>query len=114
MTTDLADLLGTQETSALEFKRAAKRPEAIRRAICALANDLGGHGGGDLLIGVADSGEPVEDVDTSDRALLALTDMREDGLILDRPSMTVSVVPYKGKPVIRIRVEASAAPPVRF
>ncbi|MGV4885614.1 ATP-binding protein [Streptomyces viridosporus] len=114
MTTDLADLLGTQETSALEFKRSAKRPEAIRRAICALANDLGGHGGGDLLIGVADSGDPVEDVDTSDRALLALTDMREDGLILDRPSMTVSVVPFKGKPVIRIRVEASAAPPVRF
>ncbi|MBT2452733.1 putative DNA binding domain-containing protein [Streptomyces sp. ISL-43] len=114
MTTDLADLLGTQETECLEFKRNAKKPEAVRRAVCALANDLAGRGGGDLLIGVTDGGEPAEDVDTSDRALLALTDMRDDGLILDRPSMTVSVAPYKGKPVVRIRVEASATPPVRF
>lgn len=114
MISDLVDVLGTRENSALEFKRAAKRPEAIRRAICAMANDLGGHGGGDLLIGVTDSGEPVEDVDISDRALLALTDMREDGLILDRPSLTVTVAPFKGKPVVRIRVEAAASPPIRF
>ncbi|MFI8501007.1 helix-turn-helix domain-containing protein [Streptomyces sp. NPDC085524] len=114
MTMDLADLLGTKETACLEFKQSAKRPEAIRRAICALANDLGRHSGGDLLIGVADNGLPVEGVDTSDRALLALTDMRDDGLILDRPSMTVTVEAYQGKPVIRIRVEAASAPPVRF
>ncbi|WP_275557526.1 ATP-binding protein [Streptomyces sp. 5-6(2022)] len=114
MTMDLADSLGTEESARLEFKRSAKKPEAIRQAICALANDLGRHGGGDLLIGVADDGTPMDEVDTSDRALLALTDMRDDGLILDRPSMTVSVAPYQGKPVIRVHVEAAAAPPVRF
>ncbi|MCC9307584.1 putative DNA binding domain-containing protein [Kitasatospora sp. RB6PN24] len=114
MTTDLAELLGTRESAGLEFKRTAKKPDVIRRAICAMANDLARQGGGDLLIGVDDNGEPADEVDTSDRALLALTDMREDGLILDRPSTTVTVEPFKGKPVIRIRVEASAAPPVRF
>ncbi|GAA2739061.1 ATP-binding protein [Kitasatospora cinereorecta] len=114
MTTDLAELLGTRESAGLEFKRTAKKPDVIRRAICAMANDLAQQGGGDLLIGVDDNGEPADEVDTSDRVLLALTDMREDGLILDRPSTSVTVQPFKGKPVIRIRVEASAAPPVRF
>jgi ATP-dependent DNA helicase RecG len=114
MTTDLADLLGTKESACLEFKRSAKRPEVIRRAICAMANDLAGFGGGDILVGVADNGEPTEEADLSDRAQLALTDMRDDGLILDRPSMTVSVSPYRGKPVLRIRVEASSTAPVRF
>ncbi|MEV7596632.1 ATP-binding protein [Kitasatospora sp. NPDC089797] len=114
MNTDLADLLGTRETACLEFKRQAKRPEQIRQAICSMANDLGGHGGGDLLIGVDDNGEPADDVDMSDRLLLALTDMRDDGKILERPSLTVTVAPFKGRPVIRIRVEASAATPVRL
>ncbi|MFH9295366.1 ATP-binding protein [Streptomyces sp. NPDC017520] len=114
---DLAEVLGTRESTTLEFKRTAKREgkrgDAIAMAVCAMANDLCGHGGGDILVGVDDAGEPVDGVDTSDRALLALTDLRDDGRILDRPSLTVHVARYKGKPVVRLRVEASAAPPVR-
>ncbi len=90
---DLADTLGTCETPALEFKRTAKREgrrgDAIGNAVCAMANDLVGKGGGDILIGVADDGTPLDDVDAGDRALLALTDLRDDGRILDRPSFTV-------------------------
>jgi ATP-dependent DNA helicase RecG len=115
---DLADILGTHETPTLEFKRAAnregKRGDAIGKAVCAMANDLCGKGGGDILIGVDDNGEPLNEVDTSDRALLALTDLRDDGRILDRPSLTVRAALYRGRPVIRLRVEASATPPVRF
>lgn len=115
---DLAEILGTRETTTLEFKRTAKREgkrgDAIGNAVCAMANDLGGHGGGDILIGVDDDGSPVDGVDTSDRALLALTDLRDDGRILDRPSFTVRAARFKGKPVVHIHVEASAAPPVRF
>ncbi|NSC23385.1 transcriptional regulator [Streptomyces albus subsp. chlorinus] len=115
---DLADALGTRETPALEFKRSAKREgkrgDAIGNAVCAMANDLCGHGGGDILIGVDDAGRPVDDVDTGDRALLRLTDLGADGRILDRPSLTVEAARYRGKPVIRIHVEASATPPVRF
>ncbi|MGW1081926.1 ATP-binding protein [Kitasatospora sp. NPDC002522] len=115
---DLADILGTRETPWLEFKstakRAGRRGDAIGNAVCAMANDLAGHGGGDILVGVDDRGKPVDGVDTSDQALLALTDLRDDGRILDRPSFTVAEGIYQGKPVVRIRVEASAAPPVRF
>jgi ATP-dependent DNA helicase RecG len=115
---DLADLLGTSETTTLEFKRTAKREgrrgDAIAAAVCAMANDLCGSGGGDILVGVDDQGEPVDGVDTSDRALLALTDLRDDGRILDRPSLTVRAARYKGKPVVHLRVEAAAAPPVRY
>jgi len=117
-TQDLAQSLGTRETPWLEFKstakRAGKRGDAIGNAVCAMANDLAGHGGGDILVGVDDKGEPVEGVDISDQALLALTDLRDDGRILDRPSFTVQAAVYRGKPVVHIRVEASGTPPVRF
>jgi ATP-dependent DNA helicase RecG len=114
MTADLAQLLGTRETPALEFKESARDRDDIGRCICAFANDLADVGGGDLLIGVADNGVPVGTVDTSDRELLALTEFRDDGRILDRPSMTVAVVQYAGQDAIRIHVEASSTPPVRF
>ncbi|MDT3396211.1 ATP-binding protein [Streptomyces sp. B1866] len=115
---DLADVLGTRETPSLEFKRTAKREgrrgDAVGNAVCAMANDLANRGGGDILIGVGDDGYPVGEVDTSDRALLALTDLRDDGRILDRPSLTVQRAVYRGRPVVHIHVEASATPPVRF
>jgi ATP-dependent DNA helicase RecG len=76
MSADLAQDLGSQETEVLEFKREASDRRAIRKAICALANDLPGHGGGDLLIGVNKDGSPTGGVDTSDEALLALTNIQ--------------------------------------
>ncbi|MFB4195144.1 AlbA family DNA-binding domain-containing protein [Streptomyces carpaticus] len=115
---DLAEILGTRETPMLEFKREVnregRRGDAIGKAVCAMANDLCGKGGGDILIGVNDKGEPVDGVDTRDVTLRALTEFRDDGLILDRPSLTVRVALFRGKPVIRMRVEASATPPVRY
>ncbi|WP_254665858.1 ATP-binding protein [Streptomyces sp. WMMB 322] len=117
-TQDLADVLGTRETPTLEFKRTAKREgkrgDAIGNAVCAMANDLPGKGGGDILVGVGDDGLPVDGVDTGDRALLALTDLRDDGRLLDRPSFTVQAAVYRGKPVVHLHVEASTTPPVRF
>ncbi len=106
--------LGTQETANLEFKREARDRNAIREAICALANDLPGVGGGHLIIGVDKSGKPVREIDTSDQALLGLTSIRDEGRILDRPSMVVSQAVYQGQPVIQIEVSASRTPPVRF
>ncbi|MFF0425545.1 ATP-binding protein [Streptomyces sp. NPDC004520] len=115
---DLAEALGTQESAWLEFKRSPKREgkrgDAIGNAVCAMANDLCGRGGGDILVGVDDKGMPVDDVDVSDQALLQLTEIRDSGLILDRPSLTVERAVYRGKPVVRLHVAASATPPVRF
>lgn len=114
MMDDLAELLGTQEHVGLEFKRNAKDGKVIGRTICAFANDLAGIGGGDLLIGVDDDGKPVDEVDLSDRALLALTEFRDDGRILDRPSLTVRIGLFRGQKVVRVRVEGAATPPIRF
>jgi ATP-dependent DNA helicase RecG len=114
MEPDLATELGTLETATLEFKSNAKDRGKIGRAICALANDLPNRGGGDLLIGVNDDGAPARNVDVSDRELLALTDFRDDGRILDRPSLVVSRALLCGEPIVRIHVDAALAPPVRF
>ncbi|GGL43481.1 ATP-binding protein [Planomonospora parontospora] len=114
MTTDLADLLGDRESTVLGFKQSASSRDKIGQAICAFANDLCGRGGGDLLIGVDDKGEPVLNVRTGDEELRRLTDYRDSGQILDRPSMTVETAVFKGGTVIRVHVEASATPPVRY
>ncbi|MDQ1292691.1 MAG: ATP-dependent helicase RecG [Actinomycetota bacterium] len=113
MPEDLARTLGRAETTTLEFKREAKDRNAIKKAICALANDLTGAGGGDLLIGVANDGTP-RTVPTGDEALLALTQIRDEGRILERPAMVVEKGTFDGSPVIHIRVHASNSAPVRF
>jgi ATP-dependent DNA helicase RecG len=110
---DASISLGRQETATLEFKREPSDRHALRKAICALANDLPGAGGGVLLIGVAADGTP-HPVDTSDGALLAVTELRDGGKILDRPSLVVSAATFAGEPVIRVDVTASASPPVRL
>jgi ATP-dependent DNA helicase RecG len=110
---DLAQILGREESAVLEFKSSAKDRDKIRRAICALANDLIGGGGGDLLIGVRDDGSACS-VDTSDNELLNLSQIRDEGRLLERPSMTVDRAVFDGARVIRIHVNASGAPPVRL
>ncbi|GAB3440067.1 ATP-binding protein [Actinophytocola sediminis] len=110
---DLAVTLGAEETPCLEFKRTADA-KTVRQAICAFANDLPNLGGGDLLIGVTDRGVALDDVDTSDGTLLALTDNRDNGKIIDRPSLVVCKATFKGKSIVHIRVEASSSPPVRL
>lgn len=113
MAEDLAVTLGRVESPVLEFKREARDRDAIRKGICALANDLVGNGGGDLLVGVANDGTPYP-VDTSDQALLTLAQLRDEGKILERPVMTVDRAIYAGAEIIRIKVHASASPPVRL
>ncbi|WP_152436837.1 AlbA family DNA-binding domain-containing protein [Nocardiopsis xinjiangensis] len=91
MADDLAEEPGTQETCALEFKIRIRDQNVVRKAICAMANDLAGKGGGDIL-----------------------TDIQNEGKILDRPSVFVEQALFDGQSIIRIRVEASASPPVRL
>jgi ATP-dependent DNA helicase RecG len=62
---------------------------------------------------VDDAGRPTGVVDTSDEALLALTNIRDEGSILDRPSIVVTAADYQGEPVVRVHVYASRTPPVR-
>ncbi|MFI9486429.1 ATP-binding protein [Promicromonospora sp. NPDC052451] len=117
MSDDLAETLGTTETPWLEFKdydNVRNRMTDLAKQVCAMANDLVGHGSGDILIGVRDDGTVGGPVDTSDATLLALTDLRDNGKILDRPSLTVQVGAFQGRQVIHLHVEACATPPVRY
>jgi ATP-dependent DNA helicase RecG len=114
MQPDLADEFGTRETASLEFKSSARDHDKIAKAICALANDLPARGGGDLLVGVNDDGTPTGNVDVSDAELRRLSEFRNSGRILDRPSIVVERAMFAREPIIRIHVEAAIAPPVRF
>lgn len=116
VTNDLADLLGRVESATLEFKQEATTAnviEKIKHTICAMANDLTGSGGGDILIGVRDDGTPVGQVNASDETQRRILGLRAQGGILPLPSFTVSPAVYAGKPVLRIHVAADHAPPLR-
>lgn len=85
----------------------------LRETVCALANDLTRTDGGDLLIGVDKEGDPYPTA-TDDATLLRYLGARNDGDLLPRPSMTVTVEPYAGSTVVRVHVTASELPPVRL
>lgn len=115
---DLAEVLGTRETPALEFKSTAKRQgkrgDAIGNAVCAMANDLCGAGGGDILVGVDDEGRALDGVDVSDTALLALTDLRDDGLAAALKGL--GYVNRFGRGIGRVHrsLESNGNPPAEF
>jgi ATP-dependent DNA helicase RecG len=110
---DLADDLGHDEHDALEFKESLADRDVIRKAICALSNDLPERGFGDLLIGVDDDGRPVG-LNVDDELLKSITEFRNDGRILPRPVIAVQRVEYDGVDCVQVRVTPSASPPVRF
>ena len=88
--------------------------KAIRRNICAFANDLPGHGEtGILLIGVEDDGR-VSDTPVDDELLDRLTAARDDGDIMPRPSLVVEKRPLDGGEVAVVFVEPARDPPVRY
>jgi len=105
-TADVYAELGDQERDDLEFKRDGADRDVIRKAICALANDLGRRERGTLLIGVDKHGQPTG-VDTSDPELLKICEFRSEGLILPPPVISVAAAVFKGMPVIRVDVSPS-------
>jgi len=88
--------------------------KAIRRNICAFANDLPGHGeAGILLIGVEDDGR-VSDTPIDDELLDRLTAARDDGDIMPMPSLVVEKRRLGGGEVALVFVEPARYPPVRY
>ncbi len=86
---DLSRMLCDLESDLVERKRSAADRSAIRRNICASANDLGGRGQpGVILIGVEDDGRSAS-LPITDQLLPELAQMRDDGNILPLPSMLV-------------------------
>ncbi len=111
---ELDRLRADLESDRVERKRSAADRSKLRRNICALANDLPGHGRpGVILIGVEDDGN-CSNATIDDRLLRDLSGMKDDGNIIPLPSLVVQKHVLSGCEVAAILVEPSLSPPVRY
>lgn len=111
---ELARLCADLESELVERKASAGDRSAIRRNICAFANDLAGRRRpGLVLVGVHDDGSPAA-LAVTDELLRNLAQIRDDGNILPIPSMSVEKRVLQGGEIAVIVVEPSSAPPVRY
>lgn len=86
---ELEQLLDDLESDRVERKVAPTDGDRLREAVCALANDLPGHGvPGVLFIGVDDRGTPTG-LAITDQMLQTLASIRDDGNVLPFPSLDV-------------------------
>ena len=111
---ELAALLRDGESHLVERKRNAGDGAAIRRNVCAFANDLPGTGRpGVVFIGVEDDGgcahAPIDD-----ELLSKLSNMRSEANIAPLPSLSVEKRNVDGCEVAIVQVAPSAYPPVRY
>lgn len=112
---EVQQFLAGPETDRVERKPQVKGHEdRIRETICALANDLPGHGrSGYLFIGVDDSTGRPTGLPLTDNLLKRLADFRSDGKVTPPPIIRIGTEPYHGTNIAYIRVEPSDSPPVR-
>lgn len=111
---ELEALMADPESDRVERKASVADGRAIRRAICAFANDLpGNRRSGLILVGVHDDGSG-DGLDIDDALLTRLANIRGEGAILPLPSMTVQKHVVQGCVVAVIAVEPSADTPVRY
>lgn len=111
---ELLSLFADVESDRSERKSSLSEPDRIREAICAFANDLQAHGKpGVIFIGVSDDGS-CSNLPVTDKLLLSLSAMRDDGLIQPIPSIEVQKRTLNGCDVAVVIVHPSLAPPTRF
>lgn len=111
---DLELLLADLESDRVERKSSVSDRDDLRKAICALANDLPGHRKpGVCFIGVDDRGRCAQ-LPITDQLLLTLAHFRSDGNLLPFPAVTVQKRVLVGCELAVILVEPADAPPVRF
>lgn len=111
---ELEKLLVDGESNLVERRRRASDRSAIRRTICAFANDLPASGDvGVIFVGVEDDGT-CADIAVDDDLLSRLAQMRGDGSILPVPAVTVDKKTLGGCEVAVIQVAPAESPPIRF
>lgn len=112
--TQLENLLNDLESDRVERKASASDSKKIRQAICAFANDLPDRQkAGVIFIGVNDDGS-CANLTITDKDLLLLANMHDDGTILPFPSTIVQKRNLGGCELAVIIVQPSDAPPLRF
>lgn len=113
---ELAALLAAPESDRVERKESFKgdAPHTVRKAVCAFANDLPGHGApGVVFIGVRDDGTPAG-LAVTDELLRSLSDIKADGNIVPPPALVVKRRVLRGEELAVITVNPADAPPVRY
>lgn len=111
---ELENRFREDEGDRVERKRDASDLDTLRKAICALANDLSGTGRpGVLFVGQADD-KSCGHLQITDRLVELLTHLRGDGKILPFPIMSVETPTISGCELIAISVAAHDNPPVRM
>jgi ATP-dependent DNA helicase RecG len=111
---ELEALLSDLESDLAERKPSAADRSAIRRTICAFANDLPGHRRpGVIFVGANNDGD-CANLPVTDQLMTTLAQMRSDGNILPPPTMYVEKMTLNGCNLAVIIVEPSDSPPVRY
>ncbi len=111
---ELLELLRNAESDRVERKSSAKEIDKIAEAVCALANDLAGHGKpGVIFVGVNDDGT-CSGLAVTDELLRKLADIRSSGNIVPIPQMTVQERILDGCELAVILVQPADSPPVRY
>lgn len=111
---ELLELLRNAESDRVERKSSAKEIDKIAEAVCALANDLAGHGKpGVIFVGVNDDGT-CSGLAVTDELLRKLADIRSSGNIVPIPQMTVQKRILDGCELAVILVQPADSPPVRY
>jgi ATP-dependent DNA helicase RecG len=111
---DLVLLKQNLESERVEFKPSTSQSSAIRRAICAFANDLAGHGKpGVIFVGLHDDGT-CAGLEITDEVQRRLSDWAFGGDILPRPDVEVYAAEVDDCHVAVVEVHPAAQPPVRY
>ena len=111
---ELAALLSGGESQAVKRKRNAADGAALRRNVCAFANDLPGTGRpGVIFVGVEDDGS-CAGLEIGDALLAGLAQIHSDGNIQPLPSIAVDRKTIAGCEVVVVQVEPALHPPVRY
>lgn len=111
---ELAVLLSDGGSQAVERRRSAVDGAALRRNVCAFANDLPGTGRpGVIFVGVEDDGS-CAGIEIGDTLLAGLAQIRSDGNIQPLPSIAVERKTIAGCEVAAVQVEPALDPPVRY
>ena len=111
---ELLSLFRSRESEVVERKRSIADRSAIRRTICAFANDLANRGKpGVVFIGLNDDGS-CADLRIDDELLRILAHMRTDANILPFPSISVETKVFDGCEVVVLIVQPSASAPVSY
>ena len=113
---ELEKMLVDLESDLVERKQSfsGDAPQAVREAICALANDLAGHArAGVVFVGACNDGTPTG-LSVTDALLLQLSGIKTEGNIVPPPSILVDKRRLQGHDIAVVTVLPCDSPPVRF